>query len=203
MIVRGATVSLVAITVVIGSCASSGAVSYTQLSRADIIAAGSPSLRTLDDTGFVYPNGATTAVSQGIGPAVVGRGAYLAAPPTGREYPVLVPLILPSVSSERAGPLSYGSDAYEAVGRVARALCDHAAYCERIGPSGTFESAEACSSEERARLGGVVTKTGCETTVRADLLSDCLRAIRAAECIVDEDAYAMPPPCTEALASCP
>jgi hypothetical protein len=106
------------------------------------------------------------------------------------------------VSGGRAGPLAAEADAYEAVGRVARALCDHEAYCERVGPSGTFESADACSTEERARLGSVVAKTGCETTVRADLLADCLREIRAAQCVVDEDAYSMPPPCTEVLASC-
>jgi hypothetical protein len=193
---------LLAITVVIGSCASSGTVSHTQLSSAEIIAAGSPELRTLDNTGFVYPGGATTEVSQGLGPAVVGRGEYLAPPPTGREYPLLVPVPFPQVSGERAGPPASGSDRYEAVGRVARALCDQQAYCERIGPSGTFESADACSTEERARIVGVIAKTGCETA-RADLLAACLREIRAARCIVDEDAYSMPRPCTEALASCP
>jgi hypothetical protein len=203
MIARRAAVALVAITVVIGSCASSGAVSRTQLSSAEIIAAGSPELRTLDNTGFVYPNGATTEVSQGIGPAVVGRGAYLTPPPTGREYPLLVPLPLPLVSGGRAGPPSSGSDGYEAAERVARALCDHQAYCERNSPSGTFESADACSTEERARLGRVVAKTGCETTIRGDLLAECLRAIRAAQCIAGEDARSMPPPCHEALASCP
>jgi hypothetical protein len=31
-------------------------------------------------------------------------------------------------------------------------------------------------------------------------LAECLRAVRAAPCTLDEDAYSMPPPCTEALA---
>jgi hypothetical protein len=202
MIARGVAVALVAITIAITSCASSGAVSRTQLSSAEIVAAGSPELRTLDNTGFVYPGGATTEVSQGIGPAVVGRGAYLVPPPTGREYPLLVPLPLPPVSGERAGPSASGSDPHEAVGRVARALCDQQAYCEHIGPSGTFESADACSTEERARLAGVIAQTSCENTARADLLAACLREIRAAPCIVEEDAFSMPRPCTEALASC-
>jgi hypothetical protein len=202
MVARGAAVALVAIAVVIGSCATSGALSPPQLSSADIIAAGSPELRTLDNTGFVYPGGATTEVSQGIGPAVVGRGAYLTPPPTGRLYPLLVPLPFPPPSGERAGPPSSGPDAYEAVGRVARALCDHEAYCEHIGPGGTFDSADGCSTEERARLSSAVAKSRCETTVRADLLTECLRLVRAAQCTVDEDAYSMPPPCIEALASC-
>jgi hypothetical protein len=211
MIARRAAALLLATAVLIGSCASSGAAWTTQLSSAEIIAAGSPELRTLDNTGFVYPGGATTEVSQGLGPAVVGRGAYLTAPPTGNLYPLLVPVPVPvplasrrgAERAERAEPPSSGSDPYEAIERVARALCDHQATCKHIGASGTFESADACSTEERARLGGVVAKTGCETTVRGDLLAECLRAIRAAQCAVDQDAYSMPSPCTEALASCP
>jgi hypothetical protein len=203
MIARRSAAALVAIALVIGSCVSSGAVSHTGLSSAEIIAAGSPELRTLDNTGFVYPGGATTEVSQGIGPAVVGRGAYLTAPPPGHWYPLLLPLPLPLGSGGRAGPPASGSDPYEAASRVARALCDHEAYCERSGPNGTFESADACSTEQRARLGSVIAKTGCEPAVRGDLLAECLRAIRAAQCLAAEDASSMPPPCAEALASCP
>jgi hypothetical protein len=203
MLARGVAVALVAITVVMDSCVTSGAVSSAQLSSAEIIAAGSPELRTLDNTGFVYPNGATTEVSQGIGPAVVGRGAYLTAPPSGHSYPLLVPLSPSPASGGRARPPSSGSEPYEAVRRVARARCDHDAYCEQIGPRGRFESADACSTEESARIGGAVAKTGCVTTVRADLLAECLRALRAAPCIVHDDAHSMPAPCVEALTSCP
>lgn len=204
MIARGAAVPFsitVAVAVAVGSCASSSVVSPTVLSSAEIINAGSPALRTLDNTGFVYPGGHTTEVSQGMGPVVVGRGAYLAAPPT-TEGAFGLALPLPQVSGRRMGSSSSGPARSETFGRVARALCDHEATCERIGPSGVFESADACSMEQRARLGELDAKLGCETSVSADLLAACLREIRAAQCTVDADALSMPPPCDRALPPC-
>jgi hypothetical protein len=194
---RGAAI-LFMIAAVVGSCAGSPVVYYpTQLTSAQLMAAGAPELRTLDNTGFVYPSGATTEVSQGIAPAVVGRGGYMTVPPAG--HPVgLPPLSRPPPSRSP----SVGEDAAESVGRVASALCDHQTVCERIRPGGAFESPDACATEQRARLGEVVAKASCEATVSADLLAECLRVIRAASCVVDADAFSMPAPCVEALASC-
>jgi hypothetical protein len=205
MIARRAGTGLLstAFTAAVASCSGPLVVSSAELSSAQIVAAGSPELRTLDNTGFVYPNGATTEVSQGIAPAVVGRGAYLTPPPPSEGF---VGLPLPSMSGSEAAalapsPLS-GSPPYEAASRVARALCDHEATCERIGPGGVFESADACATEQRARLGGAPGLGDCEV-VRGDLLAECLRVIRAAECIADADSSSIAGPCVQALASCP
>lgn len=188
-------ISTTLVTLAVSSCSGASVVSSTQLSRAQMAGAGSPELRTLYNTGYVYPGGQTAEVSQGVSPFVVGRGGYMMRPPAR-----IVPLALPSVSTPSAA-LPSGADRFESVARVAQALCDHETTCERIGPDAVFESADACSTEHRARLDDLVGEPGCQGAVRGDLVAACLREIRAAQC-TDSDPLAMPAACNEALSSC-
>jgi hypothetical protein len=151
------------------------------------LTAGSPDLRTTDNTGYVDPAGRTRQVSQGTGPAPVGTGS--GTPPPNRETPSGgddEPASTPA-GAPMAGPI----DRSELITRASRALCDRESFCERVGPGKAFESADACVSEKRERVSSAAAAASC-SEIPGDHVAACLTAIRKDPC--GEPGVRLPPP---------
>lgn len=159
------------------ACSGSRRASSTRPSSAQMQAAGSPSLRTVDNAGYVDPGGRTSQVSAGVAPAQVGRGNGVA--PTERERPSGGPGTPPAPPS--SAPVPAAADTTDFTERAARALCDRETYCGRIGAGKAFESADACMAEKRRRVHRALDEASCEE-IRGDRVAACLTAIRGAAC---------------------
>ena len=175
------------------SCSSSQQTPRARTTSAQITAAGSPDLRTVDNTGFVGPAGQTRSVSAGTGGTQIGRSEGV--PPPQRELPG---------GGETAGAGAVTADtsvAAEPVARAARALCDRETFCGRVGEGQAHGSADSCMAATRERVARRGTAGTCGNAIRNDRLATCLAAIRSASC-ERRDAPPMQPPraCTaEAL----
>lgn len=160
---------------------SSSRTSSTRPSSAQIASAGSPSLRTLDNTGYVDPGGRTRQASQGVGPTPVGREDMVA--PTQPERPSGPPgPAAEGVVPGPAGPATPApAETSEFKERAARALCDREVYCGRLGEGKAFPTADACMVEKRERVRRALGEDACRE-IRGDRVSACLAAIRGASC---------------------
>jgi len=153
-------------------------------SSAQLYAAGSPSLRTVDNAGFVDPTGLAQphSVSAGMQP-FYWRGDGVLPPP--REYPYVGGKPAERTSETVASPAKARSlasaDPSELTARVARALCDRETYCDRIGPDRAFESADACMAEQRERVGRFLGATEC-LEFPGERIASCLTIIRQGSC---------------------
>lgn len=160
-------------------CSASGRPSGTQPTSAELTAAGSPELRTVDNAGYVDPGGRTRQVSAGTGPSPVDRGGNGTAPRQ-RERPSTGESAAPA--PRPSGPSPAPADASELIERAARALCDRETYCGQIGAGRAFESADACIAEKRDRVHRALDEAACTDEIRGDRVAACLSAIRKAAC---------------------
>ena len=175
------------------ACTGSRRVTTARPSSAQLTAAGSPSLRTVDNAGWVDPGGRTRQMSQGAAPSPVGTGDPVA--PTEHERPTGPPVPAPAPSA--AAPTPASDDVTELVARASRALCDREIACGRIGPGKAYESEEACTAAKRERVRSVLDAASC-TEIRGDHVSACLTAIRRAPCGPPSSVLAPPSACTDA-----
>lgn len=175
------------------SCSGSRRASTTRPSSAQMSAAGSPSLRTVDNAGYADPAGRTRQVSQGAAPSPVGRGEGVA--PLERERPAGDGTLAPGPSASAPTPAS--DDPTELVARASRALCDREVVCGRVGPGKAFESADACTAAKRERVRAVIDEASCRE-IRGDRVAACLTAIRGAPCGPASSVLAPPAECTKA-----
>ncbi|MEI9885753.1 MAG: DUF6184 family natural product biosynthesis lipoprotein [Rhizomicrobium sp.] len=189
----------IATVTVIAACSSSQPTPRAQATSAQIAAAGSPDLRTVDNTGFVGPAGQTHSVSEGVGPVEIGRTE--AVPPPRRENPAGG-----EVTAERPQPVAPGTlpsvpaDMADAMERAARALCDRESFCGGVGPGHKYGSADACLSDKRERIARAAPTRACGNAIPSDRLAACLTAIRQASCDARNAPLQPPRACTsEAL----
>jgi hypothetical protein len=170
------------------------------LSSAQLYAAGSPSLRTVDNAGYVGPAGLAQpySVSAGMQPYYYWSGDGVR--PPAREYSYLGGSMRERASpgetrkertSETAtSPAKARSlasvDPSELAARVARALCDRETYCDRIGADRAFESADACIAVQRERVGRFLGAPPCRE-FPGERVSSCLKTIRLGSCAPPQD----------------
>jgi hypothetical protein len=197
-------VLVLGLVLVLAACESAHRAPPAQPTSAEVIAAGSPDLRTVDNSGFATPSGQTRQVTQGMGPSTLGRGMEVAPPQREEPEPPLPPE--PRPPREPAAPAPAPVDATELTARIAQAACDRERQCERIGKGRTFESVEACMAALRARvtrglsLHSPAAAREC-TEIRGDRMQLCLTAIHRDACSVPAS-FAQLPACT-VQALCP
>jgi hypothetical protein len=178
------------------ACSSSQQTGSARTSSAQLTAAGSPDLRTVDNAGFVGPAGNTRSVSQGAGPTTVGRGEMV--PPPRRENPAGGEAAAegtpggPPVTPITTSP----SDPAEAIARAARAYCDRETFCEHVGPNRAYGSGDSCVADTRERLQRSAQVRACPDTISGERLGACLTAIRATPCAPRGQAAPPPPECS-------
>jgi predicted Na+-dependent transporter len=192
---KAAAIATLAITAGCNGGSHAPTTSSTHTSSAEVTAAGSPQLRTVDNTGFVDPGGRTRQVSQGVGPAPVGHGADVLPPNreqiAGGAGGVTLTPRAATPAAPRPAPIEVG----DLTQRAARALCDRESACGRIGASGTFESADACMANERRRVRDILGSRSCKEIV-GDVAVGCLEAIRERNCSAATAIVGAPPECS-------
>ncbi len=161
--------------------------------NAQIIASGSPELRTVDNTGYVDPAGRTREVNAG-GTSTVGAGNGMVAPPL-RESPTGSGTTSSPSEPPSAGIAPAPSDPAELPDRAARALCDREKNCGRIGARKAFESDDACMFAKRERVHHAIDDASCRE-IRGDRIAQCLTAIRAVACGATDAPLQPPRACT-------
>lgn len=160
---------------------------------AQLIASGSPELRTVDNTGYVDPGGRTREVNAG-GTSTVGAGNGMVPPPH-RESPSGSGSTESQRQPSTPGVAPAPSDPVELPDRAARALCDRERYCGRIGAGKAFESEDACMAAKRERVHRTIDDASCRE-IRGDRIAQCLTAIRGAACGPTEAPLQAPRACT-------
>lgn len=188
------SISLLTLALGLPACSSSQQTPRARATSAQITSAGSPDLRTVDNTGFVGPAGQTRSVSAGTGASQIGRSEGV--PPPQREIPG---------GGETSGSGAVPGDtsvAVEPVARAARALCDRETFCGRVGEGQTFGSADSCMAAMRERVARRGTAEACGNAIRSDRLATCLAAIRAAACEPRNAPPMQAPPACTAEALC-
>ncbi len=181
------------------SCSGARRASSAQPSSAQLRAAGSPELRTVDNAGYVDPGGRTRQVTQGAGPAPLTREDGV--PPPRRERPSGPVTQPPAPAPSSSSPIPAPAGILDFEERAARALCDREVHCGRLGPGGVFESADACMTAKRERVRAVIHETPCDE-IRGDRAAGCLAAIRGAACGAAGAVLEPPAECTS-RALCP
>jgi hypothetical protein len=177
--------------VTLGAVACSGSrAPRAQPTSAQIAAAGSPELRTVDNAGYVDPGGRTRQVTAGTGPSVVGRGEGVAPLQPERASGSATPAPPPPV------PIPAPADETDFNERAARALCDRELACDRLGAGKAFESADACVAEKRVRVRRARGEASCDE-IRGDRVAACLVAIRALACGAPDARLEPPAECRE------
>jgi hypothetical protein len=156
-----------------GACGAGSQTSSTHTT------AGSPELRTVDNTGFVDSGGRTRQVSQGVGPSTLGHAT--AVQPPYRE---------PTETSETENVKPPPVDVATMIDRLGFALCDRASACGK-----PYESADACMMNERKRVRELVEGRPCGE-IPGERVVKCSAAIREASCSASVAIVGIPPACS-------
>lgn len=88
----------------------------------------------------------------------------------------------PAAPRAETGPVATGGPPTEAIGRLARARCDHATACNDVGTGRAWGSQESCVVEQRDQARADVASLGCRRGVDRTQLATCLISIRLQGC---------------------
>lgn len=157
-----------------------------------------PPAKTTDAAGSVDNGGrasgelARSSEMSGVRPTEHGGQNAVGTPATGMPLP-LDPIEAkgrPAEDVERAGesrtataPSAASDTDTEWAGRLARALCDRATFCDAVGPGRKHGSRDACIAAERTRTLAEIAELPCDVSVTRQ--NACLSEIHAAGCDVE------------------